>query len=193
MPWNLNYLSLCLYWNNQYIYKERTYCIFCQMNKSILVFLNPRRYCFRGIYPNKFQISDSIVWLSNPLLPPTLHFLMPISEYRTTRSIKVSSNPQKWSINKWRLFINAPNIHSQISLILWNVVSFYNLCNFFADKCLKMKLLLDIMHRIMHNLIKCSGLHILFSRSKHRSLCRVDLPLGQVGSLKHWWKISICL
>ena len=58
--------------------------------------------------------------------------------------IKVSSNPKDWGINKWRYFINTSNIHPQISLILLNVVSFYNICNFFADECLKMKLLIDI-------------------------------------------------
>ena len=57
---------------------------------------------------------------------------------------KVSSNPQNWGMNKWNFFINASNIHPQISLILLKVVSFYNLRNIFADKCLKMKLLIDI-------------------------------------------------
>ena len=32
----------------------------------------------------------------------------------------------------------------RIFLILLNVVLFYNLCNFFADKCLNIKLLIDI-------------------------------------------------
>ena len=34
-----------------------------------------------------------------------------------------------------------------------------------------------VIDRIMENLKKCTGLH----RLKHRSLCRVDLPRGQVG------------
>ena len=53
------------------------------------------------------------------------------------------------------------NIHPQISLVLLNLVSFYNLYNIFVDKCLKMKLLILDMHSFMHNF---------------RSLCRVDLP-----------------
>ena len=52
--------------------------------------------------------------------------------------------PPKLSYNKWRFFINATYIHPQISLNLLNVVSIYNLCNLFADKCLKKKLLIDI-------------------------------------------------
>ena len=61
---------------------------------------------------------------------------------RSSTSIKVSSNPKNWGIHRWRFFIYASYVHPQISL---NVVSFYNLCNiFFADKCLKIKLLIDI-------------------------------------------------
>ena len=93
---------------------------------------------------------------------------------------KVSSNPKNWDINKWRFFIKSSNIHPQISLILLNVVPFLNICNFFADKCLKMKLLIDIclyyaeskkMHRFAY----------ILGRSKHRTLCRVDLPWGRLG------------
>ena len=32
----------------------------------------------------------------------------------------------------------------KISLILFNVVSYYILCKFFVDKCLKMRLLIDV-------------------------------------------------
>ena len=65
--------------------------------------------------------------------------------------------PKNWGINKWRIFINASNRHLKISLILLNVVSFYNLCNFFADKCLKMKLLIDIctIDRIWITIFPC--------------------------------------
>ena len=93
---------------------------------------------------------------------------------------KVSSNPKNWGINKWKFFINASKIHPQISLILLKVVSFYNLRNIFADKCLKMKLLIDIC-TVLCRIKKCTGLLILSSRSKHRSLCRVDLPLRQIS------------
>ena len=41
--------------------------------------------------------------------------------------IKVSSDPKNGGINKWRFFIDASNIHPQISLILLNAVSSYNL------------------------------------------------------------------
>ena len=54
---------------------------------------------------------------------------------------------------------------------------------FLADKCVEMKLLIDIYALYYaESTKKCTGFHILFSRSKHRSLCRVDLSRGQA-----WW------
>ena len=70
------------------------------------------------------------------------------------------------------IFINAPNKHPQISLILLNVVSFYNLCNIFADKCLKMKLLIDIctvlcrMLKKMHMVSIYSLAELLYIQNK---------------------------
>ena len=79
-------------------------------------------------------------------------------------SIKVSSN-KKAEVYITGDFSSKLQIHPQISLVLLNLVSFYNLYNIFVDKCLKMKLLILDMHCFMHNF---------------RSLCRVDLPWGQV-------------
>ena len=89
------------------------------------------------------------------------------------RLFKASSilNPQKWGINKWRLFINATNIHPQISdfikcslcnehFLQINVWKF--ICNFFYIDC----------RRKLH-LIKSERFESLY--------------------WKHWWKISICL
>ena len=68
-------------------------------------------------------------------------------------TIKGSSNPKNWGINKRRFFINASNIHPQISLILLNVVSFYSLCNNFGNKCLKTKYALVFFPELK----KCTG------------------------------------
>ena len=50
-----------------------------------------------------------------------------------------------------------------------------------------MKLLIDtcICTVLCRILKECKGLHILSSRYKHRSLCRVDLPWGQVGLISN--------
>ena len=47
----------------------------------------------------------------------------------TGNVFKVSSNLNNWGINKWRNFIKTSNKHLQNSLILLNVVFFYNHCN----------------------------------------------------------------
>ena len=64
--------------------------------------------------------------------------------------------------------------HPQISLILLNVVSLYTLCNIFANKRLKMKLLTDVC-TVSFRILKNAQVSITSSRSKYRSLCRVDL------------------
>ena len=53
--------------------------------------------------------------------------------------------------------------------------------HFSADKCLKMKLLIDLCTILCRITKECTGLHILSSRSIQRSLCRFDLPWGHVG------------
>ena len=68
-------------------------------------------------------------------------------------------------------FINAPNIHPQISLILLNVVSFYNLFNFFADKCLKLKLLIDISTVLCRIFLKNAQVSIYSLADLNKSHC----------------------
>ena len=59
-------------------------------------------------------------------------------------------------------FINVTNINPQISLILLNVVPFYNLCSIFCRYMFKNEVIGRYMHCIMQNLFKkCTGLHIL--------------------------------
>ena len=77
---------------------------------------------------------------------------------------KVSSNPKSGSINKWRFFISAFNIHPQISLILLNVVFFYNLYKNFADKCLKVKLMIMIdICIVLYRIIKKNAQVCIYS------------------------------
>ena len=54
-----------------------------------------------------------------------------------------------------------------------------------ATECLKMKLLIDIWTILCRISNKCTCLHILSSRSKHRSLSRIDLPRGQVEKISY--------
>ena len=63
---------------------------------------------------------------------------------------KVSSNPKSWGINKW-FFISASNINPQISLILLNVVSLYNLYIIFRREMFKNEVIDGYMHCIMQN------------------------------------------
>ena len=98
-------------------------------------------------------------------------------------TFKVSSNLKNWGINKLRFFINASNIHPQISLILLNIVSSTIYVTFFADKCLKNEVIVLYIYALYFAEFKKNAwvLNILFSRYKHRSLSRVDHPWRQVG------------
>ena len=46
--------------------------------------------------------------------------------------LRFRQTQKNWGIKKWKLFINASNTHPQISLLLLNVVSFYDLFNMFC-------------------------------------------------------------
>ena len=88
--------------------------------------------------------------------------------------IKVSSNIKNWDMNKWRFFINACFQYTTSNLSEFPSTIYVTS---FADKRLKMKLLIDICTVFCRIKKNCTGLHtyIISSRSKHRSLCWVDL------------------
>ena len=51
----------------------------------------------------------------------------------------------------------------------------------FAAECLKMKLFIDIC-TVLCRILNLTDLHELYSRSKHRPLCKIDSLSGQA-----WW------
>ena len=69
----------------------------------------------------------------------------------------------------------------QISLNVLNVVSFYNLCNIFADECLNMKLLI-YMPCIVQNLKKNAQVSInSLANLNIRHCVELTFFLGQAG------------
>ena len=105
-----------------------------------------------------------------------------------TSIFKVSSNPKIGGINKWRFFINASNKHPQFSLILLNIVSFYNLCIIFAYKCLKMKLLIEICTVLLRFFLNVQ-LSIYFLADLNIGHC-VELTFLQANSEDCYWFIT---
>ena len=94
----------------------------------------------------------------------------------------VSSNPKKLGINKWRFFIKS-------RWFCWKQFPSTIFVSFFADKCLKMKFLIDLCTQLSQFLKiwilkkKITDLHILSCRDEHRSLCRVGLRVKEPSLL----------
>ena len=81
----------------------------------------------------------------------------------------------KMKHKQMEIFVKTSNVHHQISLILliYFISTIY--ATIFAAECLKMKSLIDICTVSCRFFFKCTGLHTLCSRSKHRPLCRISL------------------
>ena len=106
--------------------------------------------------------SSQLIWVHHVISLPQLNTPLKTQEY----VLKLRCRQTKsWGINKWKIFIKASNnyIHPQISLIFPSTI--------FVENCLKMKWLIDL----------CTVLCMQVCRSKHRSLCRVNLLQGRLG------------
>ena len=84
--------------------------------------------CFNSIdsFLNIFEFKKYLSWKDSWL---SIIQMKKLCQIRSSFISLRFRQTEKLRYKKWRFFINASNIHSQISLILLNVVSFHNLCN----------------------------------------------------------------
>ena len=130
-----------------------------QCNNYLCVGKSLLHPCMRHWIQNRlsFEMSRFVTEISlhsmTPLRSTSLRSTQLFTPNRLTQYLKVSSNPQKLRYKQMEIFINASNIHPQITLIFLNAVSFYNL---FKTFCI-MKLLIDIPVCTVLSNKKCAG------------------------------------
>ena len=128
-----------------------------QKKKTNLVYLVQHcmfKYCFFSMFLLLIHYKDTsiLLWLTSN---SAIHIILDdILRFRQTKKLKYK---------QMEIFINASNIHPQISLMLLNVLPSTINVTFFEDKCFKIKLLMDIctvLCRIQKSIYSLADLNI---------------------------------